>query len=91
MPAFKAHLATEKDVGKMAIAKITIPLDTDTAQIYTQAPSDVQKKLRLLLSLWLREFAVSPRPLQTVLDEISKKAQSRGLTPEILESLLHAD
>jgi hypothetical protein len=73
----------------MAIAKITIPLDTDAAQIYTQAPSDVQKKLQLLLSLWLREFAVCPRPLQSVMDEISKKAQSRGLTSEILESLLH--
>jgi hypothetical protein len=91
MTAFKPHIATGKEMGKMAIAKITILLDPDTAQIYTQAPSDVQKKLRLLLSLWLREFAVSPRPLQTVMDEISRKAQSRGLTPEILESLLHAN
>ena len=48
-------------------------------------------KLRLLLSLWLREFAVSPRPLKVIMDEISEKARSRGLTPEILESLLNAN
>lgn len=75
----------------MSIATITIPLDTDTARIYTKASAEDQKKLRLLLSLWLREFAVSPRPLTAVMDEISKKAQARGLTPEILESLLHAN
>jgi hypothetical protein len=47
--------------------------------------------LRVLLSLWLREFAVSPRPLKVIMDEISEKAQARGLTPEILESLLNAN
>ncbi len=75
----------------MSIAKITIPLDTDTARIYTNAPPEEQKKLRLLLSLWLREFAVSPIPLKIVMDEISAKARARGLTPEILETLLNAD
>lgn len=75
----------------MIIATITIPLDASTARIYTNAPPEDQKKLRLLLSLWLREFAVSLTPLKEVMDEISDKAQARGLTPEILESLLHAD
>ncbi|MBI5829057.1 MAG: hypothetical protein HZB20_05855 [Chloroflexi bacterium] len=75
----------------MSTATITIPLDTDTAQVYTEASAEVQKKLRLLLSLWLREFATSPRPLKAVMDEISEKAQARGLTPETLESLLHAN
>jgi hypothetical protein len=75
----------------MAITKITIPLDAEAAEIYAQYPSEVQKKVRLLVSLWLRDFVFSERPLQAVMDEISKNAQSRGLTPEILESLLHAD
>lgn len=75
----------------MAIANITIPLDTQTARLYTGASSEDKKKLRLLLSLWLREFAASPRPLKVVMDEISDKAQARGLTPEILESLLNAN
>lgn len=75
----------------MTIANITIPLDTQTARIYTGASAEDKKKLRLLLSLWLREFAVTPTPLQVIMDEISEKAQARGLTPEILESLLNAN
>ena len=78
-------------MSEMSTAMITIPLDTDTARVYTEASAEVQKKLRLLLSLWLREFAVSPRSLKAVMDEISEKAQVRGLTPETLESLLHAN
>jgi len=73
----------------MTVATITIPLDTQTARIYTSAPAEDQKKLRLLMSLWLQEFANTPRPLQVVMDEISEKAQARGLTPEILDSLLN--
>ena len=75
----------------MTIANITIPVDTQTARIYTRASSEEKKKLRVLLCLWLREFAASPRPLKVVMDEISEKAQARGLTPEILESLLNAN
>jgi hypothetical protein len=75
----------------MTIANITIPLDAQTARIYTGASTEDKRKLRLLLSLWLREFAVSPRPLKVVMDEVSEKAQARGLTPEILESLLNAN
>lgn len=75
----------------MTIANVTIPLDTQTAQIYTGASTEDKRKLRLLLSLWLREFAVSPPPLRVIMDEISEKAQARGLTPEILESLLNAN
>ena len=75
----------------MTVSSIKIPLDPETARIYADASPEDQKKLRLLLSLWLREFAVSSTPLQAVMDEISRKAQARGLTPEILESLLHGD
>jgi hypothetical protein len=74
----------------MSITTISIPLDSETARAYTQASAEDQKKLRLLLSLWLREFVISPRPLNAIMDELSDKAQARGLTPEILESLLHA-
>jgi len=42
-----------------------------------------------LLSLKLTEVARAPRPLEEIMDEISRKAQARGLTPEALESLLN--
>lgn len=46
--------------------------------------------MRLLLTLWLREFALTSRPLSEIMDAISDKAEARGLTPEILESILNA-
>ncbi len=70
---------------------ISIPLDADTARLYNQASADLQRKLQLLLTLWLRDLIVSPRPLQVVMDEISQKAQERGLTSEVLESLLDGE
>ena len=75
----------------MTIANITIPVDTQTARIYMNASTEEKKKLRVLLTLWLREFAASPRPLKVIMDEISEKAHARGLTPEILEALLNAN
>ncbi len=76
----------------MATATITIELDEDAARIYTTGAEEEQQKMRLLLSLWLRDFAASPTvPLRELMDEISDKAQARGLTPEILDTLLHAD
>jgi hypothetical protein len=62
-------------------ARITIPLDADTAKLYTEAPVEVQRKLQVLLSLWVREFVVPSRSLQAIMDEIAQKAQARGLTP----------
>lgn len=73
------------------VTTITIPLDADTARLYSQTPVDLRKKFQLLVNLWLRDLIVSPRSLQVVMDEISQKAQERGLTPEMLESLLNAE
>lgn len=45
--------------------------------------------MQALLSLRLRELASGEYPsLQEVLDEVGRKAKDRGLTPEILDSLL---
>ena len=68
---------------------ISIPLDPQTAQAYGAAGEDVKLKIRVLMSLWLRELTARELPsLQQVLDEAGRKAQERGLTPEILDSLL---
>ena len=68
---------------------VTIQLDSEAARIYQMAPAEEQKKLQLLVSLCLREFSASTISLDTLMDEISEKTRERGLTPEILESLLH--
>ncbi len=69
---------------------ITIPVDAETARAYHAASPDEQKKIQLLLRLRLRELAALPTDsLIQIMDDIGAKAEARGLTPEILESLLH--
>ncbi len=85
----EAEYAKEK--MQFSYKTIAIPLDTDTAQIFEKTSAENKKKVRLLLGLCLREFVTSQRPLTAIMDEISEKAAASGLTPEILESLLHAN
>jgi hypothetical protein len=73
----------------MATKTISIPLDAETAKAYESAPADEKKKIGALVSLWLRDLAkTGPGALGAVLDETARKARARGLTPELLESLL---
>jgi hypothetical protein len=73
----------------MANTSITIPLDPQSARAYDSAGPEQKRKIQALLSLWLRELAAGEYPsLQKVLDDAARKAKDRGLTPEILDSLL---
>ena len=73
----------------MATEKITIPVDAQAAVAYNAAPPEERKKLEALLGLWLRDLvAAQPSTLKQIMDEVSRKARARGLTPEILDSLL---
>ncbi|MEW5830521.1 MAG: hypothetical protein AB1846_16650 [Chloroflexota bacterium] len=67
---------------------VNVSLDSETAKIYKRASSADKKKMQLLLSLWLREFEKPSITLEKLMDDISRKAKERGLTPEILESIL---
>ncbi len=74
----------------MATPSITIPVDHETAKAFSQASTEEQRKLQLLLSLRLRELVSRPgKPLRALMDEIGIQAQARGLTPEVLDSILH--
>jgi hypothetical protein len=76
----------------MGTDTISIEVDADAARAFREAPAEEQRKLQLLLSLRLRELTSGPvRPLKEIMDEIGREAESRGLTPEILESLLHEE
>ena len=73
----------------MATKTISIPLDAETARAYDAAPAEAKKKMEALASLWLRERATAgPSMLPQVLDDVASKARARGLTPEMLQSLL---
>ena len=73
----------------MTTTTITLQIDADLAQAYQSAPANDQSKLQLLLNLWLRELFVRSTSLATLMDELSDKAQERGLTAEKLEEMLH--
>ena len=73
----------------MANPSITILLDPQTARAYDCSSPEEKRKIQVLLSLWLRELAAGEYPsLQQVLDEVGNKAKARGLTAEMLDSLL---
>lgn len=73
----------------MANPSITIRLDPQTARAYDSAAPEEKRKIQALLSLWVRELAAGEyASLQRVLDEVGRKAKERGLTPELLDSLL---
>jgi len=75
--------------GRMPTTTISIQVDEDLARLYQSAPSDDQSKLRLLMNLWLRELLASSTSLNSLMDEISDKAQARGLTAAKLAKMLH--
>jgi hypothetical protein len=70
---------------------ITITLTAEAAQIFETASEEQRRKLGALFSIKLSEIARQKRTLEEVMSDISDKAQERGLTPEILESLLHEE
>lgn len=73
----------------MPTEEITIRVDAQAARAYRSATEQERRKLDILLNLRLHDALVANGSLQDVMREISRKAQERGLTPEILESILN--
>jgi hypothetical protein len=67
---------------------IRIRVDAETAKTFNSLPEEDRRKLEALLNIRLSEVSRSGESLDTVMQEISDKAQARGLNPEILKSLL---
>jgi hypothetical protein len=74
----------------MATTTITIQVEPEAAKAFAAASPEEQRKIQLLLSLRLEDLTTPQgKSLQAVMDEIGANAAARGLTPEILDSLLH--
>lgn len=73
----------------MGTKTTTIRVSPEAAYAYETASAEQQRKLDALLSLKLTEVTQAKRPLEAIMSEISRKAQARGLTPEILNSILN--
>ncbi len=72
----------------MALATVTLQVDSELAQAYRSASKETKSKLQMLMNLWLREYATRSSSLANIMDEMSDKAMERGLTEEKLEELL---
>jgi len=75
----------------MQTESITIHVDPAAARVFNTASEEERRKLEALLSLRLMEAARSKESLLEIMDEISRKAQERGLTPDILQAILGED
>ena len=73
----------------METKNITIRVNAKVARIFETASEEQRLKLEALLSLKLSDATRHKRILEEVMSEISQNAQARGLTPEILDSILH--
>jgi len=74
---------------KMSLEPITISVNTDVANAYRIASEEERRKLDLLVSLRLRDATRTQSSLKQIMTEISQNAQERGLTPDILQSILN--
>lgn len=75
----------------MEIKTITIRVNAEVARLFEAASEEQRRKLEALLSLKLGDATRSKRPLNELMREISRNAQARGLTPEILDSILNEE
>ena len=72
----------------METEQITIQVDAEAARAFKSASEQDRRKLEALLSIRLTEVIKTRDSLKAIMGEISQKAQERGLTPEILRSIL---
>ena len=73
----------------MPTETIKVPLDPEAAKAYNAVPPEDREKIKALLSVWVRDLAkAEPADLKKLMDNVSRKAQAQGITPEVLQSLL---
>ena len=77
------------EVKEVRTEQITITVDSETARAYRTAEEQERRKLDLLLTLRLQDALRANGSLPGLMADISRKARERGMTPEILESLLN--
>ncbi|MDB9307532.1 MAG: hypothetical protein ACK5WC_08020 [Aphanizomenon sp.] len=66
---------------------ITIQVEPEIAKAYREAEPEKQQKIQIFLNIMLQK-AVSQKPLLDIMEEASQQAIAKGMTPEILESIL---
>jgi len=78
---------SEFSVFIINMEKITIQVDSETAQAYRSTDPEKKRKIDIFLNVMLKK-TVSQKPLLEIMQQASEEATANGMTPEILESIL---
>ena len=75
-------------------SEVVLRVDPATARAYREAPTDVKERARSAFERSLQEEREAVRraageELIRYMDELGREAEARGLTPEILDDILH--
>ena len=72
----------------MTTEPITIEVDEAAARVFKNASPEERRTLEALVSLQLLEASTPRQSLRELMDTVSRRAQERGLTEEILQEIL---
>jgi diadenosine tetraphosphate (Ap4A) HIT family hydrolase len=70
------------------LAPITIPVEEETAVLYSDLTPEQRERVQFLLSLLVREVGKPAHSLNEIMNLASREAEAKGLTDSILEDLL---
>lgn len=78
------------------IEEIIIKVPSNIAEAYRRSTKEEQEQIQLKLALIMESNLLNNRKeaiqrLRKTMDEVSQEAQAKGLTPEILDSILQDD
>lgn len=69
---------------------ISIEVDNEVAYKFLQASTDEKRKWQFLVNLRLKEIISNPNDsLMKIMNEMSNYAEAKGMTSELLETLLN--
>ncbi len=72
----------------METREIKVRVNAEAAHIFETVSEEQRRKMEVLLSLKLSDLTHQKRSLEDIMSDISRKAKERGLTPEILDSIV---
>lgn len=75
----------------METKTIRIRVSAEAAERFEAASEEDRRKIEALPSLQLGDLTQPLRSLEEIMDSMGNYAQSQGLTPEILESILNEE
>ncbi len=73
------------------LEEITLHVTPEAARMFRDLTREEQLRLETMVSLQLLGKLQPRRPLDDVIADMSRNAQERGLTPELLEDILRDD